>query len=621
VKPKPVWRLGILPLVFLLIGGVSGWLLARSWGRGCPPVCAATPTPPPSSTSTPRPTRTPSPVPSATETPTPTLGPTAEPQPAAVRLPALEYHDTEYNASDGRVQMTTEWFRDQMNWLRDNGFTTITAEQLLGFLDGSLTLPQRSVLVTFDIGTHRADNYENVIIPTLRELGFHAIVFALTNAITEDGSDNSVTWEMLREWTAEGLISVQSHGVYHPDYRGLSFGQQLWDATTARDLITREIGTAPLLFAFPFDAVPDGAELLMQDAGYAAALAGHRNERSILTSDPGRYELPRYYPYSSAAGYPALVGPEGWTFEQMLLQAIAPPAVSPGTASASNTPTALPTATPSTASSSAARFAYLASLAGYCASTGGMDGIDIDQRAAFLSDVSPYAQSLLDLPVQVRPTCDFGPVIRPDAVVLHFSVGSADASLAGFRSPTTLTSAHYIIDRDGTILQLVPEVLGAYHVTCFGSRSVCLPDCPICFDAEGHITEPWLRSIGIEIVNVGPLTGEPGAFRYRDGTPFDGLVYTDYLASWRYRYWEDYPPAQLEALRILVGDILRRWSIPLDRVIGHSRVQIGKIDPGPALNISWDRYGSPPHEAIFSPDDLLSPTYFPIPQTGPTEGF
>ncbi len=619
MKPRAAWRLGMLPLLFLMIGGVSGWLLARSWGQGCPPVCPATPTLSPTSTSTPRPTRTPSPTPSATASPSPTPGRTAEPQPSAVRLPALEYHDTEYNASDGRVQMTTEWFRNQMTWLRDNGFTTISAEQLLGFLDGSQALPQRSVLLTFDVGTHRADNYENVIIPTLRELGFQAIVFVLTNAITQDGSDNSISWEMLRDWAAEGLISVQSHGVYHPDYRGLSVGQQLWDATTARDLITQEIGTAPLLFAFPFDAVPDDAALLMPDAGYAAALAGHRNERSILASDPGRYELPRYYPYSSATGYPVLVGPEGWTFEQMMLRAIAPPPELPG--SASDTPSPSPTATPSTASSSAARFGYLAGLAGYCASTGGVDGLEIDARATFVTDVSPYAQRLLDLPVQVRPTCDFGPVIRPDAVVLHFSVGSADASLSGFRSPTTLTSAHYIIDRDGTILQLVPEVLGAYHVTCFGSRSVCLPDCPICFDTQGHLTEPWLRSIGIEIVNVGPLVGEPGAFRYRDGTPFDGLVYTDYLASWRYRYWEDYPAAQLESLRVLVEDISRRWSIPLDRVIGHSRVQIGKIDPGPALNISWDRYGHPAQEAILTPEDLLTIPEYPVPLGSGTEGF
>ena len=85
--------------------------------------------------------------------------------------------------------------------------------------------------------------------------------------------------------------------------------------------------------------------LANENAGrYAAALAGHRNERSILAADPERYALPRYYPYSSASRYPALVGVEGWTFEEMMLRAIEPPLG----LSASGTPT--PTATPSTAS-------------------------------------------------------------------------------------------------------------------------------------------------------------------------------------------------------------------------------------------------------------------------------
>jgi peptidoglycan/xylan/chitin deacetylase (PgdA/CDA1 family) len=612
-----LWRLAGLPFLFLIVGGVSGWLLARSWRQDCPPACAATPSA--TVSSTPRPTLTPSPSPAASATIPPTVTATIEPQPPAVRIPAIEYHDTQFNMSGGQVQMTPAWFREQMLWLRDNRFTTITAEQLIGFLDGTLTLPQRSVLITFDIGTHHADDYQDVIIPTLRELGFHAVFFVLTNAITSDGSDNSVTWDMLRGWQEEGLITVESHGVYHPDYRELSFGQQLWDATTSRTLITQEMGLAPQIFAFPFDAVPDEPDLVMEDAGYAAAVAGHRNERSILAMDSERYALPRYYPYSSEATYPILVGPEGWTFEEMMRRAIEP---LPGGAPASSpTAQATATATPSTAAASAARFDYLAGLASYCTSTGRVDGPDIDQRAAFLTDVSPYAQSLLAMPVQVRPTCDFGPVIRPEAVVLHFTVGSSEASLAAFRSPSTLTSAHYIVERDGTILQVVPEVLGAYHVTCFGIRSVCLPDCPICEDANGHLTEPWLRSIGIEIVNVGPLAGEPGAFRYRDGTPFDGLVFTDYLASWRYRYWEDYPPQQVEALRILVEDIQRRWGIPLDMVIGHSRVQVSKIDPGPALNLTWRRYGDPPRDPIFPPDDLLQPPNFPVTLGAATEGF
>ena len=85
------------------------------------------------------------------------LPPTPSPEPMrpAYRIPVLEYHDTEYNMSDGQVMMTTPWFLEQMQWLADNGFTTLTADRFLAFVDGTQAPPERSVLLTFDIGTDR----------------------------------------------------------------------------------------------------------------------------------------------------------------------------------------------------------------------------------------------------------------------------------------------------------------------------------------------------------------------------------------------------------------------------------------------------------------------------------
>ena len=61
---------------------------------------------------------------------------------------------------------------------------------------------------------------------------------------------------------------------------------------------------------------------------------------------------------------------------------------------------------------------------------------------------------------------------------------------------------------------------------------------------------------------------------------------------------------QIEALRVLIYDIMARWDIPLANVIGHSRIQLNKNDPGPALNLTWERYGDPPREPIFSPTPM-----------------
>lgn len=130
----------------------------------------------------------------------------------------------------------------------------------------------------------------------------------------------------------------------------------------------------------------------------------------------------------------------------------------------------------------------------------------------------------------------------------------------------------------------------AKHVNCYNQRSYCLAACPICEDGEGRLLEPYLQSVGIEIVNEGAV----------DPKVFNGLLYEDYQMAFGYRYWEDFPPAQIESVKVLVEDICARWGILLDigHVIGHSLVNM-KSDPGPALNLFWYRYGEPAREAMW----------------------
>jgi N-acetyl-anhydromuramyl-L-alanine amidase AmpD/peptidoglycan/xylan/chitin deacetylase (PgdA/CDA1 family) len=513
---------------------------------------------------------------------------------SAKRIPIVEYHDSEYQMAKNEIIMTTEWFRDQMDWLDKNNFTTLNPEELLGFVNGTFSPPERSVVLTFDVGTGEAENFKGVIIPALEDHQFTALFFVLINAITDDGSNNTVTWSELREWQEEGVISVQSHGVYHPDYQLLNFNQMLWDAKTSFDTISEKIGTEPLIFAYPYDSVPEETDRVMAQAGYQLALGGHRLERSVIKEDPDRYSLPRYYPYSNPDYYPILSDGYGWTFNELMLASISEPASEEEAtpyAEGTNIVSPVETAIPST----------LTNLVQFCQYAGEDVLFQLDEFAHFPTDVSLKAQSELANPVIIKPTCHFAQPIIPEAVVLHFTEGSYTATVSEFRESELEASIHYIIDRDGTITQMVPEYFGAHHVTCYGNRAACTHSCPICEDEAGRLTEPWTRSIGIELINAGRLRGEYGDFRNPDGTPFEGLVFEDYLASFSYRYWEDYPMEQIEALRILVLDIMARWDIPLSMVIGHSRVQLNKNDPGPALNLTWSRYGDPPREPIFSP--------------------
>jgi N-acetylmuramoyl-L-alanine amidase len=127
---------------------------------------------------------------------------------------------------------------------------------------------------------------------------------------------------------------------------------------------------------------------------------------------------------------------------------------------------------------------------------------------------------------------------RPDMLLLHYTgMPDAEEALAWLRNPASGVSSHYFVFEDGRVVQLVPEAWRAWHA---GAGS---------WGGDHDINS---CSLGIEIANPGHDGGLP---------PF--------------------PEAQIAGVVALAKDIVTRWSIRPERVLGHSDVAPGrKQDPG-----------------------------------------
>lgn len=137
------------------------------------------------------------------------------------------------------------------------------------------------------------------------------------------------------------------------------------------------------------------------------------------------------------------------------------------------------------------------------------------------------------------PNHDARPEGAPiDLLVLHYTgMKTAAEALARLCDPAARVSAHYTIDRDGTVYRHVPEERRAWHAGesfWAGAKNV-----------NG-------RAIGIELVNPGHEFG-----------------------------YEAFPETQIESLIDLASAILKRHPIAPARVVGHSDVAPArKQDPG-----------------------------------------
>ena len=103
-------------------------------------------------------------------------------QPEPEGFPILEYHMVqEYTPEDGYdYNVPPEDFKAQLEYLKENGYTTISIRDFLRAKKGLQELPEKPIILTFDDGY--VSNYTELL-PILEEYNVKATIFMVTNDI------------------------------------------------------------------------------------------------------------------------------------------------------------------------------------------------------------------------------------------------------------------------------------------------------------------------------------------------------------------------------------------------------------------------------------------------------
>ena len=221
------------------------------------------------------------------------------------KLPVLMYHHV---VEDGQacndMTVTVSRLREDLQWLRDNGYTTVLPRELAA----GEPLPEKPVLITFDDGYR--SNY-NLAFPIFQE--FEAkMVISIMVYMQDNAASDFITWPMCREMVDSGLIEIGSHtyflhnlgdrgGTFDPEgvngiqrkpgESGEDFqARVLDDIQLSYDLIAEKLEAAPTFFAYPFGLTEPDADELIQELFPVTAVTLPRT--ADLTD--GLYDLPRY---------------------------------------------------------------------------------------------------------------------------------------------------------------------------------------------------------------------------------------------------------------------------------------------------------------------------------------
>lgn len=194
-------------------------------------------------------------------------------------FPILEYHMITNNPpKDSEVyNVPPEEFAAQLDYLQQNGYTTMTLREFMRAKHGKITLPENPVVLTFD------DGYENVyteMLPILEAHKMTAVVYVITNEL---GKPGYLTLEQVKDMQRRG-IEIGSHTADHLALVMLS-GDFLMNQIRNSKIFLEWSGVETIYsFSYPNGAYNSELIELLKSENYLTAVTGDIGLNTLKTN-------------------------------------------------------------------------------------------------------------------------------------------------------------------------------------------------------------------------------------------------------------------------------------------------------------------------------------------------
>lgn len=204
--------------------------------------------------------------------------------PSEQRIAVLNYHFfyADGENCDESICLNVTKFREHLQYLKDNGFKTLTMNEFTKWMYGEIDLPDKSVLITVDDGAMGTGAHNgNKLIPLLEEYKMHATLFLVTG------------WWGIDNYQSP-YLDVQSHTHDMHQYgtcgRGqmncYSYEQVMADLKNSIDVVKNTDS-----FCFPFYMTSDTSLRAVKDSGFKIAFVGG-NVKAKRSNN--KWLIPRY---------------------------------------------------------------------------------------------------------------------------------------------------------------------------------------------------------------------------------------------------------------------------------------------------------------------------------------
>lgn len=240
----------------------------------------------------------------------------------AVDLPVLMYHHILKSPKRwGDYVISPEQFEEDLKYIKAQGYTTVSVEEILDYLEEQKPLPKKPILITFDDGYESTYAYA---FPLLQEYQMKAVVSIIgkytdfySGNVTKNVSYSHANWTQLKEMVDSGLIEIGNHTYdLHKSGAGERKGIQKLpeesdeaycrllteDVTALNQAISRELGYISDIFAYPFGTFSEECDPLLHELGFQVILICEEKVNHLTPGDYTHSEVLKLCRFNRSSG-------------------------------------------------------------------------------------------------------------------------------------------------------------------------------------------------------------------------------------------------------------------------------------------------------------------------------
>jgi peptidoglycan/xylan/chitin deacetylase (PgdA/CDA1 family) len=182
-------------------------------------------------------------------------------------------------------------FEAHLRWLQENGYSTLSVQELSDIMHGRMDAPEKAVCITFDDGER---SVLDLALPLLQKYDMKATLFVVTDKIGRKWNGlNMLSWAEVAELEDSGRMSIESHThdthyKVKTEHSGMEPVQVYWapedagmlpeervarDLRFSRQVLQRNLRTEAKALAWPFGFGNSRLDAIARDAGFESTFS------------------------------------------------------------------------------------------------------------------------------------------------------------------------------------------------------------------------------------------------------------------------------------------------------------------------------------------------------------